>query len=269
MIRGSATSDEQFAYFTAQNSTSIYRYEWITEGWEELPPCPCTNSGLALVNGELTAVGGLDRSSHCTNKVYTLVRQRQWTKKYPLMCTRRSSPAVITTSNGNSFVVIGGQDGVGGSNWITGVELFQVETRRWYQLTHLPHALAKPSATICYGQLHVIGIDAKGYSCSLQDIPSRGEPPRTQVLWKPLPLLPVTESTAATLCGELVLISGWKSESLANSIHQLVDGQWVDIGSLDTSKEWCLVASRPSFSNSIMIVGGWGTPHRVEECVAL
>ena len=123
----------------------------------------------------------------------------------------------------------------------TAVELFQVKSRRWYQLTDLPQPLPLPLATICGDQLNVIGTDANGYSCSLAALPSCDQPitsPLTLSL-KPLPPLPVLFSTAANLGGQLVLIGGWRGwggGSSVNSIHQLVDGQWVEIGSVTSGR---------------------------------
>ena len=71
MIRGSATTDHQFAYFTPWNSSSVFRYEWSTEKWDQLPPCPYCNSALVIIDGALTVVGGWDGPFHRTNKVFT------------------------------------------------------------------------------------------------------------------------------------------------------------------------------------------------------
>ena len=40
MIRGSATTDGRFIYFTARGDTLVFRYECSTEKWEILPSCP-------------------------------------------------------------------------------------------------------------------------------------------------------------------------------------------------------------------------------------
>ena len=249
MYRGSATTDGGFAYFTPRQSTSVYQYESSTEKWEKLPACPHQNSGLVVIDRELTAVGGLGES-YRTNKLYTL-RQREWVEKYPPINTARSSPAVVSTSDGEHLIVIGG---CGGDGWTATVELFQVKSRRWHQLTDLPRPL-HPSATICGDQLNVID-DSNGYSCSLSSLPSRDQPitlPLT-LSWKPLPHLPVKWSTAATLCGQLVLIGGLQGGSPVNSIHQLVGGEWVKIGSMASGRCYCLVVS-PS-PDKIIIVGG-------------
>ena len=270
MIRGSATTDGRFAYFTPRGSNSVYQYECGTEKREELPSCPYRNSGLVIIDREVTAVGGGDVSRR-TNKLYTL-RQGKWVEKYPPMNTARSYPAVVSTSDGEYLIVIGGSVGV---RWTARVELFQVKSRRWYQLRDLPQPLDFPSATICGDIVHVIGYGGDGYSCCLAALPSSDKPIPPQsiphlISWKPLPPLPVRGSTAATLCGQLVLIGGSQSNlfvSLVNSIHQLVDGQWVEIGSMTGGRSYCLVAS-PS-PDKIIIVGGIGEPDCVEECVVV
>ena len=219
-----------------------------------------------IIDGKLTAVGGEDRSYHGTNKLLTL-RQRKWVEEYPPMNTVRSSPAVVNTSDGEYLIVIGGHRDYDTAT----VELFQVKSRIWYKLTDLPQPLRFPSATIHGDQLNVMGASANGYLCSLQALPPSYQPITSPLIlsWKTLPPLPVTLSTAATLCGQLVLIGGLQYGSPVNSIHQLVDGQWVEIGSMATGRRWCLVVS-PS-PDKIIIVGGEGAHGRsqgiVEECV--
>ena len=251
----------QFAYFTPYDFNSVYSYEWNTEQWNKLPSCPYRNCALVIIYGTLTTVGG-----RFTNKLFTL-RQRQWVEEYPPMNTARFSPAVVSTSGGD-IIVIGGY-GLGGVAWTGTVEIFQVKTRRWYKLANIPQPLDFPSATICGNQLHVIGYDADGYSCS---IPSSDEPITSQsiphlISWTSLPRLPVTASTAATLYEQLVIIGGRQYRSLVNSIHQLVDGRWVKIGSMSSNRYDCLVVS-PS-PDRMMIVGGVGAEYSVEECIVL
>ena len=264
MTRGSATTDHQFAYFTSLHSHSVYSYEWNTEQWNELPSSPYRNSALVIIDGTLTTVGGY-RSGY-TNKLFTL-RQRQWVKEYPPMNTARYSPAVVSTSGGDYIIVIGGYGG--GVAWTSTVELFQAKTRRWYELTNIPQPLTFPSATICGNQLHVIGYD-NSYTCSIENLRSSDEPITSQsiphlISWTSLPRLPVIFSTAATLYEQLVIFGGMQGVSIVNSIHQLVDGQWVEIGSMSSGRSSCLVVS-PS-PDRMMIVGGWG--HSVEECIVL
>ena len=270
MFRGSATTDDQFAYFTPNRSSHVYRYKWCTAKWEFLTNTNWHNSGLVIIDGELTAVGG-DRSK----QLFTL-QEGQWVEHYPPMSTERSSPAVVSTSDGNYIVVIGDSD-----NWTAEVELFHVKTREWYELTNVPPPLGHPSATICGNQLHVIGLDGNGYSCSLQALLSSDQPIISQSIlniltWTPLPQLPVGNSTAATLNGQLVIVGGDQENQdgkfqTQDSIHQLLDGQWVKIGSMSSGRERCLVVS-PS-PDKMMIVGGYEagykTSNGVEVCVVV
>ena len=264
MTRGSAATDGRFGYITPAGSTSFYQYECSTEKWMELPSCPYKDSGLAIIDSELTTVGGGDRAGRDTNRLFTL-RQGKWVEVYPPMNTTLYRLAVVSTSDGDYLIAIGGFD----SGWTATVELFQVKSRRWYKPTDLPQPLPFPSATICGDQLHVIGHDGNGYSCSVQSLPSNDRPITSPLTlsWKPLPPLPVAGSTAATLCGQLVLIGGRQGGSPVNSIHQLVEGQWVEIGSMTSVRYWCLAVS-PS-PDRILIVGGYGAGDSVEECVAV
>ena len=230
----------------------------------ELPSCPYNNSGLAIIDSELTTVGGWDGAGR-TNRLFTL-RQGKLVEVYPPMNTARSNPAVVSTSDGDYHIAIGGYGSYG---WAATVELFQVKSRRWYTLTDLPQPLPLPSATTCGDQLYVIGTNDNGYSCSLQSLPSNDRPITSPLTlsWKPLPPLPMEDSTAATLCGQLVLIGGSQGRSLVNSIHQLVEGQWVEIGSMTSHRLLCLAVSLSP--DRILIVGGEGGDDSVEECVAV
>ena len=265
MVRGSAATDGRFVYIIPAGLTSPYQYECSNEKWVELPSCPCRYYGLAIIDSELTTVGGEDRADRPTNKLFTL-RQGQWVEVYPPMNTARSSPAVVSTSDDDYLIVIGGW---ASDRWTATVELFQVKSRRWYKLTDLPQPFPRPSATICGDQLHVIGSDRKGYSCSLQSLPSNDRQITSPLTlsWKPLPPLPVIGSTAATLCGQLVLIGGSQGGSSVNSIHQLVEGQWVEIGSMTSGRFMCLAVILSP--DRILIVGGGRAEDSVEECVAV
>ena len=270
--RGSSTTDHQYAYFTPWGSSAaVYKYEWITAKWEQLPSSPHHDSGLVIIDGELTAVGGYDGSRY-TNKLFTL-RQGQWVEHYPPMNTARYRTTIVSTSDGNYIVVIGGC----GDRNATTIELFHMRTRNWYELVYLPPPLHCLSATICGNHLYLIGTNNVGYSCSIEHlVPSSDQPITSQsiscnVEWPQLPQLPVTNTTAATLSGQLVIIGGQQTyQSSVNSIHQLIDGQWVKIGSMLSGRSQCLVFT-PS-PDKMMIVGGYygsTSLDSVEECVVV
>ena len=236
----------------------------------ELPSCPCPSPGLVIIDSELTAVGGGGRRCHFTNKLFTL-RQGEWVEEYPPMNTARSDPAVVSTYHGDYIIVIGGWSEE--SSTTSTAELLCVKSRRWQELINLPQPLSDPSATVCGDQLNIIGSGKNGYSCSLQALASSDRPVTSPVTlsWKPLPPLPVNGSTAATLCGQLVIIGGRQDLSSVNSIHQLVGEEWVEIGSMTRGRYHCLVASQSP--DRIIIVGRFGpesyAQYTVEECAVV
>ena len=171
MASGSATNDHGFVYFTPADLKSVYSYQLSIEKWEQLPQCPYRNSGLVVIDGSLTVVGGLDR--HWTNKLFTLQRG-QWVEKYPPMSTARSHTAVVRSSDGDYIIVIGGLCSV--HYWIATVELLHVKSRKWYELADLPQPLTCPSATLCDCRLYVLDSRGHGYLCSLQALSSSDQP---------------------------------------------------------------------------------------------
>ena len=267
MKRGSATRDHEFAYFVSCDSRSVYRYKWNTGELDELPPCPYCDSALVIIDGALTAVGGCD-GYRDTNELWTL-RRNHWAKELPPMKNARSQTAVVST---REYVLV-----VGGNRWAySTVELFQVWRKKWCELTALPQHFTLPTATICGNHIHVIGCDGNGFSCAVQDLPSSDQPITSQsrsrtISWSPLPPLPVTNSTAATIGGQLVIIGGIRNGSGMDSILQLVDGQWVVIGFMSSNRCMCLVVSQSP--DKMMIVGGWRgielPTDTVEECVVV
>ena len=224
-------------------------------------------------------MGGLGEDVAHDN-LFTL-RQRKWVEEYPNgflyppMNTARSSPAVVSISDGELLAVIGGC----GKHWfwLSQVDVFQATYARWYTLEDLPHPLKlpSPSATICGGQLHVIGGSTLGYSCSLQALIESSRSPGLEphlISWTSLPLLPVIEATPANFCGQLVIIGGKdQSSSPVNSIYLLENRKWKEVGSMASGRSECLVAS--PLQDKIIIVGGEGAHFNsdmsVEEFVLL
>lgn len=274
MPRGSATTDNQSAYFISSSSTSVCKYELNTDKWDVLTSCPYRDSGLVIINSELTAVGGYDGSCP-SNELWTL-QQGQWIKYYPPMKIARFHTAVVSTSDGKYIVVIGGQ---GDDAWTAAVEIFNVKNKKWYELMNpLPLDLPLPSAVIHDDQLYVIGNKGNGYSCSLKSLltmaSDQPQPTTSQSVWTQLPCLPVIRSTPAILHECLVTIGGEQiitgkpkiQEKDVNSIHQLIDKEWVKIGCMSITRSECLVVSRSS--EKLLIVGGL-QENGFEECVVV
>ena len=256
MIRGSAVTDQNVAYFTPYGSNKVYRYTISTDEWLSLPPCPHCNSALVIIDNELTAVGGYS-GVNFTNKLVTL-RQGRWVEEYPPMGRGRRSAACVGISNVHhmNVIVIGG---CGEGGWTTAVELLNTHSRRWSTQTSLPKPLSFPSAVVCGDLLYVIG-EKCVYSYLLSALLDSTSPDKSlqSPIWKPLPDLPLHDSTPAILAGQLVCVGGRQRGGYASprddSIHQLVDGQWEKIGTISSARKDCLVVT-PS-PDRMLVVGG-------------
>ena len=256
MWRGSAATDQYSAYFTTSGFNRVYRYIFSTDKWETLPPCPYRNSGLVVIDNILTAIGGGDVSG-CTNKLFTL-RQSHWKEVFPPMITARFRAAVVSFSDGHhmNIVVIGGRSD--GGQCTTAVEFLNTHSQHWFTLSSLPEPHRFLSAAVSENQLFVIGLHGRAYVCSLKALPTGSQQIQLMspaLVWTTLPRLPVKGSTATTLCGQLVSIGGGQNSESADSILQLVDEQWVKVGSLSSAREMCLAIS-PS-PDKVLVVGGW------------
>lgn len=266
MSRGSATTDNTFAYFMSAGSPTVYRYHLSDKNWEQYSECPCHDCALVIVAGALTSVGGRLGDNY-TNKLFTLHEDTvTWREVYPPMNIERSNAAVVSTSDGGYIFVIGG----GCRGWNRSVELFHVRSRQWLKLTFLPRALSSPSATLCRAQIYVIGDDGNGYSCSLSALPNSDSPNVSPpaLNWRLLSRVPVSASTAATVQGQLVVVGGSAGFYSVNSIRQLVYGEWMEVGWMSTARWECLVACPTT--EKLLVVGGWRGGDRltsVEECV--
>ena len=263
---GSATSDGQFAYFLPEDALAniVYRYEWSTDEWEKLPPCPYRGSALVIIDSALTTVGGLTGFNNAGTKKLVTLRKNEWVEEHPPMNTARFNAAAVVTDDGNYTLVIGGH------TKDRAVELYLVRYRRWFELTSLPEPLTHPQATICGNQLYVIGEYRDGYSCSLGSLPyATSQCTSLKISWKALPCLPVYRPTVATLCGQLVIVGGQQHVHSVNSIYQL-HGEWVEIGCMSSKKKKCLVVN--SSKDKLLIVGGqteYTATNAVEECVVV
>ena len=90
-------------------------------------------------------------------------------------------------------------------------------------------------------------------------------------MWTPLPSLPVQVSTPATLSGQLVVIGGRQGWPSVKTIHQLVGGEWVEIGSMSSPRNECLAVG--TSLNMVLVVGGYCGTHTcldtVEVCTVV
>ena len=255
MSRGSAVMENNTVFLTPSGSESVYSYQLDKDRWQTLPSAPYRDSALIILDGELVAIGGEDDLSWVTNKVFIL-RQKKWRADHdiPPMNVARSSPAVAKIYI--YILSIGGNLDYGRSRT---VELFHMRNRTWSKLNDFPGYLLLPMATLCGEQLYVASSgysDNVAYTCSLNDLFTDYKSPEElpTLTWSPLQNVPISDCTAASLCGYMVLVGGKESVT----IFQLVDGYWLRIGSLSDCRSRCLAVSVSR--NKIVVIGSYHPP---------
>ena len=140
IIRGAAVVDGHMAYFLHEYCDT-YSFDSCSKKWRELPKCPRHFSSLAVINGQLTAIGGYSLSEYYTNKLLSL--QREWKEIFPPMPKKRCWVAAVTTKE--HLIVTGGDKR--GSR--TTVEVMDTRSLVWSTVASLPHPYHRTSVTIC------------------------------------------------------------------------------------------------------------------------
>ena len=80
----------------------LYTYNVGDNSWSYLPNCPFFSFSLAILNGQLTTIGG----GPLTNKLMSLTNEYKWTEKFPPMPTKRMLSTAVCT--GTVLIVAGG-----------------------------------------------------------------------------------------------------------------------------------------------------------------
>ena len=237
----------------------ICSYSSCSKKWRELPKCPHKFSSLAVVNSQLTAIGGFMPGMDITNKWLSL--QEEWIEIVPPMPTERSSVVAVTTKE--HLIVAGGyKSGVG---ILTTVEVMDTRILVWSKVACLPHPCLSASGTICGDQLYMLGgLDDKEktklvLTCSLTELlrSSSSSSSTSMILWNRVADAPAYHSTCAAVNGELVAVGGCDKDGTPSStVHKYnpKTNSWDLISNMPTARWYSLVAFLPT--NEMMVVGG-------------
>ena len=260
MRRGSAVVDGGVAYFMHFDGQAC-SYNSKNMKWSELPKYPYKYSSLAVVNGQLTAIGGCkDVLKKNTHKKKLLSLRGSWSDVFPPMPTKRRGTTAVTSKE--HLIVAGGTTGPYTTDNINTVEVMDAKTLVWSTVASLPHPYDWATATICGDHLYMLGGDddkdktKSVLTCSLTELLQSSS--SSSSVWHRVADAPAYWSTCAAVNGQLLSVGGCdEGRKPTAAIHKYNQrtNTWDHFSDMPTAGYWCLVAVLPT--NQMMVVGGW------------
>ena len=260
MNRGAAVVDGNVAYFMHRYGEAC-SYNTTIKKLSELPKYPYQYGSLAVINGQLTAIGGCGNSfkQHTyTDELLSLTET--WSVIFPPMPTKRRYTTAVTSKE--YLIVAGGSTGPHHADTISTVEVMNTKTLVWSTVASLPHLCCLASATICGDHLYMLGgFDGKDITksvltCSLTELLQSSS--SSSSVWHRVADAPAYFSTCAAVDGELLAVGGCDKHYKATAaIHKYnpTTNSWGLISNMTTARWLCVVAVLPT--NEIMAVGGY------------
>ena len=264
MSRGAAVVDGNVAYFMHSNG-EVCSYNSTTKKWSLLPKYPYDGSSLAVINGQLTGIGGYEDTSKghtYTNKLLSQCEglfRRSWSDVFPPMPTKRRCTTAIKSKE--HLVVAGGDTGPLFSDALNTVEVINTKTLVWSTVAILPHPYCLMSSTICGDQFYMLGgLDDNDktksvLTCSLTELLQSSS--SSSSVWHRVADAPAYHSTCAAVNGELLAVGGcnkvWKPTSAVHKYNPTTNS-WDLINNMTTARYLCFVAVLPN--KEVMTVNG-------------
>ena len=263
--RGAAVVDGNVAYFMHWNG-QVCSYNSTTKKWSEISKYPYKYSSLAVINCQLTGIGGCEDAFTKHKNISKLLSineggfRESWSAVFPPMPTKRRGTTAITSKE--HLIVAGGTTGPFNVETLNTVEVMDTKTLVWSTVASLPHLYAWASSTIdiCGDHLYMLGgVNEKGRSklvltCLLTELLQSS----SSSAWHRVADAPAYWSTCAAVNGELLAVGGCDEDyEVTSAIHKYnpTTNSWDLINNTSTAKYHSLVAVLPT--NEIMIVGGW------------
>ena len=237
-------------------------------GWGTLPRYQYSRFAMAVLQDQLTLVGGRDQSGKKVTNQIAVWDSQQWTHPYPSMPTPRSQLAVVTYIK---WLVVAG--GYVGNHCLSTVEIMDTTNKQWFTTTPLPVKCRDMRSAIVAEECYFMGgftnqpipngqPNKQVFHVSISAITSQApsQSAITPVQWHTLPDTPLALSAALALRGSLLAVGGRRStEDPSSAIHlyQPGSGQWVKVGDLPTARDACSCTLLPS--GEILIAGGFSS----------
>ena len=234
-----------------------------------LADCPHRDFGFTVINGLLTAVGGVVNTPEVTNALVSLVGigKGKWVKRFPPLRTRRMLSATVTTE---LYLVVAGGNARCQGDKVTSVEVMKISTQQWLKAIDLPRPVSRMSMTQCGDVLYMLGgwimettktqqvltcsLTTLVRSCDTQSVLTLGD------VWQCVADTPDYQSTCATLQGLLVSVGGCDDDwNPTDAIRRYdpVTNSWHVIGHMPTARYQSVVVTLPG--DKLMVIGGYTT----------
>jgi len=260
-IRGSADVEGDIAYFRIGCDPTVHAYDSSNSKWLSIyPECPFIRFGIAMINGLLTAIGGL-QDGKVIGTLLSLTgegRNKQWSEKFKPMPTKRLFPGILCYKK--LLIIAGGTSSVFGEDSLSTVEVMDTKTLDWKVAKCLPHPFTEAWLTVSGDKVYMLGGNIckspskTAFTCSLNDLYDRSGK------WDTIPNVPVYNATCATVDGQLLAVGGKKSfeEGMTNSsaiyAYNPTEKSWSIKYHMKTARSFCLAAALPN--NILMVIGG-------------
>ena len=264
IVRGAAAIGTNVSYYMNWDG-KVCSYNSIMNRWIVLPRYPYRYGSLAVVSGQLTAIGGCkdirDAATYTPNLFSTHVSHSYsgWSGTFPPMPTKRRSASAAATDE--HLIVAGGTAGPLCRDNLATVEVMDINAQVWSTVSRLPHPYDRASATICGNRLYLAGgwhgenKTKSVLTCSVSKLLRSSS--SSETTWHQIADAPVYCSTCVTVNGELLAVGGCDTEeSVTPAIHKYnsAANSWHHISSMPTPRWHCLCAHLPT--NELMVVGG-------------
>ena len=242
-------------------------YNPHSDSWSQLPPYGYMDFRLAVISkNKLVAVGGQDvKTFKVTNKLAVWdEQQQQWVFSLPVMNTACFSPAVATY---NQWLLVAG--GGGEQDRLSRVEVMNVSSEQWFQVTSLPVALNRMTSIMIGNMWYLMGgctiqpsICKSVMSVCVEHLiseaisQSAGTNSSTSSRWNSLPDTPVGLSTALAFQGALLAVGGgdYLTTTATIYLYQPSASKWILVGIMPTARLTPICTVLPN--GHIMIAGG-------------
>ena len=263
MVRGATVYNRVTGeiYFSCSRSAHVYSYHPESALWSRLhPSCPNNFYGLALVRGQVTAIGG-QRGANISAQVLTLVDMGEevcWVEELPPMPTPRFNVTTVTTRGGTGAEKVIAIGGVGKDGPSQCVEVLHMMKRQWSHLANLPGPIDMLSAVTAGKQLYLLGgtNDRTVYTCFLPYL-MRTTEEQTGEVWFDLVATPTYSPTGIIVGKELLAVGGYDKHGVDTTsiFHfQQYTRTWKIISNMNIACNKPLVANLPR--GKLMVVGG-------------